>query len=393
MRTKPLGEIIRMAPTIRAGDAQYPILSMTMRHGLVEQSAKFKKRIASVDTSPYRVVTRGQLVVGFPIDEAVLSFQRLYDQAIVSPAYEIWNMVDSSTVDRAYLERYLRSPLAIAYYSSKLQGTTARRRNLPKDVFLAMPVPVPSYDEQVRIGRILQQGDDLHARRQTSVSIVDELAWEIFFDMFGDPVRNDRAWPRLPLSRLVERIESGYSPVCLGRPAEDGEWGVLKLGAITTGEYIPGENKALVDLDAVDPENEVNMGDLLFSRKNTRALVGASVLVTETPARLLMPDLIFRLVLKEDAAIDKCYLHRLMTYPAKRREIQVMANGSAGSMPNIPKARLMELPLELPPLSLQREFAERIRSITALKARHREQAAEFETLFVSLQHRAFRGEL
>src|ERR1044072_399010 len=95
-----LGDIVRPAATRRAGNKDLPILSMTMRDGLVDQADKFKKRVASADTSAYRIVDRGQLVVGFPIDEGVLSFQRLYDSVIVSPAYEIWDLVDPGLVSR-----------------------------------------------------------------------------------------------------------------------------------------------------------------------------------------------------------------------------------------------------------------------------------------------------
>jgi hypothetical protein len=38
-----------------------------------------------------------------PIDEGVLSFQNLYDEAIVSPAYDTWNIRDEELVDSRYL--------------------------------------------------------------------------------------------------------------------------------------------------------------------------------------------------------------------------------------------------------------------------------------------------
>jgi type I restriction enzyme S subunit len=82
-----LDTLIRAAAVKRANGGDFPILSMTMRDGLVDQANKFKKRVASIDTSQYKVVKEGQLVVGFPIDEGVLSFQRLYKEAIVS----IWS--------------------------------------------------------------------------------------------------------------------------------------------------------------------------------------------------------------------------------------------------------------------------------------------------------------
>ena len=55
--------------------------------------------------------------------------------------------------------------------------------------------------------------------------------------------------------------------------------------------------------------------------------------------------------------------------------------------------RLRELPVLLPPLPLQQEFARRVESIDRLKATQRESLAQLDTLFASLQHHAFQGEL
>ena len=390
---KKLGELIQPAPLVRAGRQQYPILSMTMHYGLVDQQEKFKKRVASLDTSPYKVVAKGQLVVGFPIDEGVLSFQDLYDYAIVSPAYEIWDLTDPAGVYRPYLERYLRSPRALSYYASKLQGTTARRRNLPRDIFLKMSVPLPPYSEQVRTAEVLDKADSQNSKRRKTISLLDSLRQSIFIEMFGDPIRNKMSWPRVPLECLLDRIESGHSPQCLDRPIEPGEWGVLKLGAVTSCEYNPNENKALPPSATINLAHEVKIGDILFSRKNTRELVGAAALVTSTPPQLLMPDLIFRLAVKSDAPVDKRYLHRLLSYPTKRRNIQELANGSAGSMPNISKARLMKLKIELPPLPLQQEFARRAEALEPVKFTCQVHLAELDALFASLQNRAFHGNL
>lgn len=68
-----LESLIHKAPSVKAGQGKYQVLSMTMRDGLVEQANKFKKRVASQDLSGYKVVRLSQLVVGFPIDEGVLA--------------------------------------------------------------------------------------------------------------------------------------------------------------------------------------------------------------------------------------------------------------------------------------------------------------------------------
>jgi type I restriction enzyme S subunit len=47
----------------------------------------------------------------------------------------------------------------------------------------------------------------------------------------------------------------------------------------------------------------------------------------------------------------------------------------------------------VPPISLQREFARRVTAVEKLKTAQRASLAELNSLFASLQHRAFRGEL
>lgn len=211
--------------------------------------------------------------------------------------------------------------------------------------------------------------------------------------MFGDPVENPQGLPSRPLSEIVAGIDSGWSPVCLDRPAKDGEWGVLKLGAVTWCEFDCDENKALPPSVQTRPALEVRAGDLLFVRKNTYDLVGACALVEETRPRLLMSDLIFRLVLPTPAPVISQYLHRLLIYPTKRKQIQQLAGGSAGSMPNISKGRLGSASIPLPPLALQLKFAERIRAVERSRRLQRKSLVQLGELFGSLQHQAFNGEL
>ena len=55
--------------------------------------------------------------------------------------------------------------------------------------------------------------------------------------------------------------------------------------------------------------------------------------------------------------------------------------------------KLKRIRIPLPPLELQQTFAERVAAVESLKESHRKHLAELDTLFASLQHRAFKGEL
>ena len=177
-----LGELLKPSPKKTAGELDAPILSITMHDGLVEQGTRFKKRIASLDTSIYRIVFKGQLVVGFPIDEGVLDFQDKYSQALVSPAYGVWDLV-SDEVTPEFLGLFLKSPRAISIYKSRLRGTTARRRSLPTKVFQEIEFPLPPLGEQKRIAEILgkvskgiqQVEGQLKRIQELSLSVVDNF--------------------------------------------------------------------------------------------------------------------------------------------------------------------------------------------------------------------------
>ncbi len=266
-------------------------------------------------------------------------------------------------------------------------------KHVTRGVVEDLKIPLPALSEQKRIAEVLDQAEALRAKRRAALAQLDTLTQSIFLDLFGDPVSNPKRWSRSSLGDLLTAIDSGSSPVCLDRPAINGEWGVLKLGAVTWCEYDPMENKALPAGVAPNDEIEVKVGDLLFTRKNTYELIAACALVRATPPRRLMSDLIFRLRLHETAKIDPLFLQQLLVYPTKRKEIQKLAGGSAGSMPNISKERLRSAAIETPPLALQREFAARTISVDRLKSASRSALAILDDVCAALQHRAFQGEL
>lgn len=290
-------------------------------------------------------------------------------------------------------DEYLYWSLFVAVEGMKRHLRGATMMHVNRGDFLKEKIFLPPLAEQKRIAAILNKAETLRTRRRKALEQLDALAQAIFIEMFGDPVQNPKEWPQIPFGELLSNIESGKSPVCEDRPSKNGEWGVLKLGAVTKCEYLSSENKALpVDVQP-DVRFEVKAGDLLFSRKNTYELVAACALVDETPPRMLLPDLIFRFCFPENSRLNSSYLHRLLITGSKRKEVQKLAGGAAGSMPNISKEKLRGLPIELPPLALQQEFAERVKKVELMKAEMRKSLTQLDALFSSLQHRAFRGEL
>lgn len=381
-----LNTLIEPAALQRAGNRDLPILSMTMHNGLVDQAAKFKKRVASADTTAYKVVRRNQLVVGFPIDEGVLSFQDLYDEAIVSPAYDTWELRRGIQVEPGYLERFLRSPRALAFYRTKLRGTTARRRTLPDDIFLKLAVPVPPLSEQRQIAMILDKADALRAKRLAALAQLDTLTQSIFLDMFGDPGKNPKGWPVRVIGDLLESASYGTSE----KSGATGEFPVLRMNNITRKGEMDLTDLKFMDLDAGQHARYlVRRGDVLFNRTNSAELVGKTAIFRDKRPMAFAGYLIRLRVSKDN---EPEFLAAFLNCDYSKRMLRSMCKSIIG-MANINATEVQAMKVPQPPRPLQCAFAERVEVVENSKATHRAFLAELDALFVSLQYRAFRGEL
>ena len=138
--------------------------------------------------------------------------------------------------------------------------------------------------------------------------------------------------------------------------------------------------------------NEVRVGDVLMTRKNTRDFVGAVAVVDRTRPQLLLPDLIFRLQL-DRARLGARYFQAMMMSARMRPQVQGLSSGSSGSMPNISKARLATLKIGVPPLEVQHQFAARVERIDSQRAVVQCSLDALDEVFASLQARAFSGRL
>ena len=162
-------------------------------------------------------------------------------------------------------------------------------------------------------------------------------------------------WAVRRLGELLEGIDAGWSPACETRTAAPGEWGVLKVSAVSGGEFRPEENKKLPDGFAPRPDIEVHRGDLLLSRANTRHLVGRSVVVGEVPRKLMLSDKLLRLRLQQDVA-DSRYVNIALDAPLVRSQIEEGATGTSRSMKNISQEKLHALLLPVPSLDEQHQM-------------------------------------
>ncbi|MDO9479281.1 MAG: restriction endonuclease subunit S [Hydrogenophaga sp.] len=299
--------------------------------------------------------------------------------------------VDPSRMLGRWLMHCINSPTCRQQIDEYTTGTT--RQRISRGNLGKIHIPLPPLPEQRRIAAILDQADTLRTQRRAALAQLDSLTQSLFLDMFGDPVTNERGWPRARIDSFVAGFESGKSLVADDEDDASSTFRVLKVSAVTSLEYKPEQSKA-VPSDYKPPISHiVRAGDLLFSRANTTELIGATAFVEQTPDNLLLPDKLWRFVWHKPPRTTPLYVRHLFRQPKFRHEIGQRASGTSGSMKNISQDKVLSIEVGHPPLPLQQTFATRIQAIEALKTQHRAALAAQDALFASLQQRAFAGTL
>lgn len=286
---------------------------------------------------------------------------------------------------------WFRSPEFFRWRDCNAKG--ANIQNLRRGELETLAVPVPPPPVQERLLAFLDEADELQKLRRQADSRASDLLPALFVDMFGDPIENPMGWPVEPVSSFVSELQGGRNENPAGADEAAGRYRVLKISAVTWGDFRPGESKPLAAGYEPPATHVVRAGDLLFSRANTTELVGATSYVFETPPNLLLPDKLWRFVWHEPRTVESLYVWWLFQASSMRRELGQRATGTGGSMKNISKPKVMTLKVPVPPLALQKEFVQRALEIRELEQHQTSSRRRLDDLFQATLHRAFEGEL
>lgn len=289
------------------------------------------------------------------------------------------------SLDRGYLAHFLAQPEIIDFAASRATGANLPR--LSPKILAQFQVALPSLTEQRRIASILDKADSVRAKRHRILAHLDDLTQSIFYDMFGDPRSSEHTHR---LGDLAE-LKAGRNLVGDDRDSIS-PFKVLRISAVTTGIFDASQVKPLPK-GYVPPESHlVHEGDLLMSRANTTELVGATAIVDSAVQGLALPDKVWRFEFKDPGSSPVFYQALLQTAEI-RALISGLASGSGGSMKNISKTKLYELPLPAIDAGEQRAFEEQVLQVRGVRRRVCSAMATDTKLFASLQSRAFKGEL
>lgn len=283
-------------------------------------------------------------------------------------------------LDSKYLYHWLKANRS--YLESLGNGATFKE--VSKAVVSAVEIPLPPLPEQRRIAAILDHADALRAKRRETISRLRELVQSAFVDCFGNP---EPGWKVRPLADVVD-------------PSTIVTYGIVQAGDefqagvpyIRTGDIVDGEiqtNK----LRHTDPaiaskfsRSAVDAGDIVMS---IRATVGTTAMVPPCLQGANLTQGTARIA--PGRSVEGLYLLEYLRTSSTQQWIQRQVKGA--TFREITLSKLRELPVLVPDKATQRRFVDFASQVAATQTGAGSSNAELDSLFSSLQSRAFRGEL
>lgn len=163
------------------------------------------------------------------------------------------------------------------------------------------------------------------------------------------------AWPRRRVADLIDGLTAGVSVRSTTAAARGPA--VLKTSAIDAGLFDPNESKAILPADLPRARCPVAADSLIVSRMNTPAMVGDVGYVAEAHEDIFLPDRLWLARAKRRSGTDMRWLTYYFASEPGARELRGLATGTSGSMKNIPKKRVLNLEIHVPPAPEQRAIA------------------------------------
>jgi type I restriction enzyme S subunit len=292
-------------------------------------------------------------------------------------------IIRPTKADPNYIAYWLKSPTFMAWRDSQANGVNIQ--NLRPNEVREIEIPLPPLTEQKRIASLLARADRLRSLRRTAHDLGESLLQSVFLEMFGDLEINSGNWDRTTIEEIATKVTDGEHVT-----PERTTSGVKLLSArnIQNG-YIDVENE-LVDYISqeeyerikvrLDPE----LGDVLMSCSGTVGRV-TTVDITE-PFSLVRSVALIKPI---RSLVHPKYLEHYLRSNYGQRLIFLNANISG--QPNIFQRQIRELPVSLPPLNLQEEFAGMVARVESLRGRMGESTRQVEGLFEALLSESFGG--
>lgn len=231
-------------------------------------------------------------------------------------------------------------------------------------------IPLPHLNEQERIVAELDLLTDIIDKQKTQLKELDTLASSIFYDMFGNPVQNEKGWEVKKLGSVL-KTTSGGTPS--KKHPEYYEGGTIPW--INSGDlhqmYIESVPKHITQSGIENSSAKLFPKDSVLVAMYGATVGEASILKIESSTNQAV-CCIFP---------SKDYKPTFLYSVLKHSQDFFISMAAGGAQPNISQSIIKDFMLISPPLSLQQSFAEKIEAIERQKTNINASIAETQKLF------------
>ncbi len=291
---------------------------------------------------------------------------------------------NSALLDSSFLFHWVKSPQFVSDMVNKATG--ASYPAVSDKIVMASPMPFVSVTEQRRIAAILDQVDALRAKRREALAQLDSLTQSIFIEMFGDPTINPKGMKVVRLADVTTRITDGVHQ----KPnyTDDGV-PFISVKDITTGVLKFERCKFISEDDhkKYTKRCRAEYLDILYTKVG--ATYGRPALVDTDREFSLYVSVC--LIKPKREVIDPFFLNAALGTSAIKKQADNRIKGIG--VPDLHLDQIQNFIIPLPTFDEQQRFADRVATIQKQKTKYLLSVMEIESLFESLQSRAFRGEL
>lgn len=271
----------------------------------------------------------------------------------------------------------LSTPYTISIIS-KTTGST--RKRISRKNLEGILIPIPPKPTQLAIVAELDKINELIQLKKQQLKDYDQLAQSIFYEMFGDPVENEKGWEVKKLGGICSKIGSGATPKGGNNSYKDTGISLIRSLNVHNNLF------KYEDLAHIDDSQATALNNVIVKEKDillniTGASVARCCIVPNDvlPARVNQHVCIIRIANESDSF----YLNRLFTNDSYQSKLLALSKSKAATREALPKTIVESLSVPLPPLPLQQQFAARIEAIERQKQQVSETIKDLETLLAS----------
>ncbi len=238
-------------------------------------------------------------------------------------------------------------------------------------------IPVPSLEIQEKIVSELDKINELIRLKKEQLKDYDNLAQSIFYEMFGDPVENEKEWEVKKIGDLAI-VKTGPFGSMLHKEDYITD-GIPLVNPIHMKNFkiVPDMEFTISKEKACELENYMlQNNDVVFARRGD---IGRCAIVSEIEKGYLCGTGSLFVRFTED--IESVFIMYIIRSESFSKHLVSKAKGA--TMLNINSNTIADLEIPLPPLPLQHLFAQRIEQIERQKSAVQKSITDLETLLAS----------